>query len=268
MSDIQTINLDNISLIELGKAITNHGFFKLVGNDITEINKSRHLIEGEVKKLLTLDHTILEKYIDKVNLIGYTNLENLNQSQKSWIYRPEGKFPIPMPHTENFWIEYNKIASKLINPILFSIGIDIETDYDKLYKNLALCLYPPSEKVGLNEHTDFGLITLLMTNAPGLEIYNELNNQWFSPKISEDSIIVNIGDWMRLMAKQNGKIISAGKHRVTTVDKEKISLVLFSDAPLSDKIKLDDGKEITYDEFLKIKFNENYNGEYKDLFNS
>ncbi|WDD97208.1 isopenicillin N synthase family dioxygenase [Thalassomonas actiniarum] len=83
--------------------------------------------------------------------------------------------------------------------------------------NLVLAHYPVLENaprqamLGCGEHTDYGLITLLLHDGnPGLQVKTR-QGQWLSADASADDLIVNVGDMMEFIS--GGKYIS-NPHRV------------------------------------------------------
>lgn len=97
--------------------------------------------------------------------------------------------------------------------------------------NLVLANYPvPTQRpsdgvVGCGEHTDYGLITLLVHDGvPGLEIRHR-NGTWLAAESAPDQIIVNVGDMMQFIT--GGRYIS-NPHRVRVMwDKPRVSVPFF-----------------------------------------
>ena len=80
------------------------------------------------------------------------------------------------------------------------------------------------EHVGLGSHTDFGLITLLWQDHPGLQILSP-GGDWIKVNPIPDTLICNLGDLMSLMT--NGTFVS-DVHRARIVSRyERVSIPFF-----------------------------------------
>ncbi|GLA85276.1 hypothetical protein AtubIFM56815_009512 [Aspergillus tubingensis] len=63
----------------------------------------------------------------------------------------------------------------------------------------------------LSEHTDWGSLTLLFTESPGLEV-RDPNNQWHDVPVVPGGVIINIGDALSLWT---GKQLKSTMHRIS-----------------------------------------------------
>ena len=92
--------------------------------------------------------------------------------------------------------------------------------------------YPPStadthdSELGVGEHTDYGLLTLLRQDEiGGLEVWH--HNRWLPAPPVPDSFVCNVGDMLERLT--SGRYVSA-LHRVRNVSKrDRISMPLFLD---------------------------------------
>jgi isopenicillin N synthase-like dioxygenase len=105
-----------------------------------------------------------------------------------------------------------------------------ETSLDRPMATLRLLRYPPpsgTEKVGAGEHTDYGNLTLLLTDdAGGLEVRTR-EGKWLAAGYEPGTFVVNIGDC--LMRWTNDVYVST-PHRVThTAPRERLSIAFFLD---------------------------------------
>lgn len=71
-------------------------------------------------------------------------------------------------------------------------------------------------------HTDYGCLTILLANNPGLQVLSK-NNVWFDAPVIENAYICNIGDMLQYWSRDS---YVATKHRVLT-DIPRISLPFF-----------------------------------------
>ncbi|KAL3493327.1 hypothetical protein BJX62DRAFT_223980 [Aspergillus germanicus] len=98
----------------------------------------------------------------------------------------------------------------------------------KLIKYPKMTVQPDSSVVPrLSEHTDWGSLTLLFTQSPGLEV-RDPNNQWHEIPVIPGGIIVNIGDALSLWT---GKQLKSTMHRISwekvPVDRDRYSVPYF-----------------------------------------
>lgn len=70
---------------------------------------------------------------------------------------------------------------------------------------------PETLDVGQNAHTDPGSLTLLISSAPGLQVFNSRENQWQFIEPRPNHYIMNVGDCLRFLSE--GKL-SSSLHRV------------------------------------------------------
>jgi hypothetical protein len=82
---------------------------------------------------------------------------------------------------------------------------------------LRLIRYPAMDKADnslprLSEHTDWGTMTLLFTESPGLEVRPPNDGPWVMAPVIEDAVIVNIADGLSLWS---GKTLKSTKHRLS-----------------------------------------------------
>ncbi|MFZ2100434.1 MAG: 2-oxoglutarate and iron-dependent oxygenase domain-containing protein [Oricola sp.] len=120
----------------------------------------------------------------------------------------------------------------------FATDLGIETDFfeDKLNRPLAtlrLLHYPPRPaemdegQLGAGEHTDYGCVTLLMTdNAGGLEVRTR-DGQWLAAPHIEGAYVCNIGDC--LMRWTNDIYVSTPHRVVNPAGRERYSVAFFLD---------------------------------------
>lgn len=71
-------------------------------------------------------------------------------------------------------------------------------------------------------HTDYGCLTILLANSPGLQVLSR-NGVWFNAPVIPNAYICNIGDMLQYWTKD---LYVATKHRVLT-DSPRISLPFF-----------------------------------------
>jgi isopenicillin N synthase-like dioxygenase len=119
----------------------------------------------------------------------------------------------------------------------FARDLKLDDDYfsamlDQPMATLRLLHYPTPEKppakgqIGAGEHTDYGNVTLLLTDGvAGLEVRTR-DNQWIKAPALEHGFICNIGDC--LMRWTNDVYVST-PHRVQLPSAERYSIAFFLD---------------------------------------
>ena len=153
-----------------------------------------------------------------------------------WEPRGGGQLPARIPllgpnqwpnHDDEFRTTLNAyydavmaVAMRLLECISHAIlpGSDLFSEmFETPLTNLVLAHYPilegaPDHAVlGCGEHTDYGLITLLLHDGvPGLQVQAR-NGDWLDAESAQDDLIVNIGDMLEFMT--GGRYVS-NKHRV------------------------------------------------------
>lgn len=102
---------------------------------------------------------------------------------------------------------------------------------------------PTLQKKGLSSHKDDGLVTILRTVSPGLEI-NRLD-KWERVKINTDYFIINFGLTMEILTRHSALPVAAIMHRVSQQDTDRWSWGHFS----SSKCTLNDEDAGIYEFF-------------------
>jgi isopenicillin N synthase-like dioxygenase len=96
--------------------------------------------------------------------------------------------------------EMKKLAQMLLGLISESLGLpcsSIEEAVGEIYQNITVSYYPPCPQpeltLGLQSHSDFGAITLLIQDdVEGLQLYKDA--QWLTVPPISDAILILIAD--------------------------------------------------------------------------
>jgi len=119
----------------------------------------------------------------------------------------------------------------------FSVALDRENSffvshYTRPMSRGQLIHYPPlrsdapDDQFSVAAHSDFGCITLLLQELPGLEALNR-HGEWMPVPPKPDTLVVNIGDLLQRWT--NGALIST-QHRVrNTNNEDRYSVAIFHD---------------------------------------
>lgn len=122
----------------------------------------------------------------------------------------------------------------------FAVKLGLEKSYFSSYHQhqdpgnvLKFIKYPRFDEkpVGvprLSEHTDWGSITFVSTDRPGLEV-RDPSNQWYQIPTVPGGLVVNIGDALSLWSK---KSLKSTMHRISwenlDTTEDRLSIVYFT----------------------------------------
>ncbi|KAL8152093.1 hypothetical protein V2J09_021901 [Rumex salicifolius] len=125
------------------------------------------------------------------------------------------------------------LACKLLDLISESLGAEsscIEKAAGEFYQNITVSYYPPCPQpeltLGLQSHSDFGAITLLIQDdVGGLEVLKD--GEWVTVKPFSDAIVVLLSDQTEVIT--NGAYRSAVHRAVTNANRARLSVATFHD---------------------------------------
>lgn len=117
----------------------------------------------------------------------------------------------------------------------------------------------------LSEHTDWGSLTFVFTETPGLEI-RDPSNQWYDIPVIPGGVVVNIGDALSLWSN---KSLKSTMHRISwknlDIKQDRLSVVYFvhpnNDTNLTNEKEVSTGStlpSITYEEYREIRMGLTY----------
>lgn len=139
---------------------------------------------------------------------------------------------------ERFKLQCNELTLKILS--CFAVCMRLPRDFLaeshqqvlpgntlKLIKYPKLATQPVSEIPRLSEHTDWGSLTLLFTESPGLEL-RDPSNQWHDVPLVPGGVVVNIGDALSLWTN---KELKSTMHRISwknlPIDRDRYSIPYF-----------------------------------------
>ncbi len=132
--------------------------------------------------------------------------------------------------------EVTAVGQMLLRGIAAGLGLAPDYFLDRYTSDPTVLFrifnYPPStlgadeNELGVGEHTDYGLLTLLQQDeVGGLQVWHR--DQWLPAPPLPDSLVCNIGDMLERLTA--GRYVSA-LHRVRNVStRDRISMPLFLD---------------------------------------
>lgn len=194
----------------------------------------------------TLDPTIQSKGDTKEGFyIG------VNVPEDSEHYNPaklRGPQPWPSPDTcgddfdcyafrtvmEQYFKEASNAAFRLVQLLALAIGVDehyFDDDFQDPMAVIRLLHYakeqshPEDGIYACGAHTDYGMITLLLTDEnPGLQIYTK-SGKWIDVPPRQDMFVCNLGD---MLERWTNGLFRSTRHRVLTcAKKERYSIPFF-----------------------------------------
>lgn len=148
-----------------------------------------------------------------------------------------------LPEMRSLYITYNDAMKDLGNRMMRILSLaldlpegcieDIVTEHDPIILPRLVHYFPREnddsangDSWGIGEHSDYGLWTMVLTNAPGLEFQHPQTKTWHAAPFIENSIIMNVGDVLdRLTA---GRFVSP-YHRVRSLSSDRLGLPFFYD---------------------------------------
>ncbi|KAJ4847164.1 hypothetical protein Tsubulata_009135 [Turnera subulata] len=133
--------------------------------------------------------------------------------------------------------EMGELARRLMGLISESVGMGISRIEDavggEIYQNVTVSYYPPCPQpdltLGLQSHSDMGLITLLIQDddVEGLQLFKD--NQWVTLHPLPHAILVLLSDQIEIIT--NGKYRSAQHRAITNSHRPRLSVATFHDPP-------------------------------------
>ncbi|KAL6137138.1 hypothetical protein ACLB2K_062433 [Fragaria x ananassa] len=126
------------------------------------------------------------------------------------------------------------LARELLGLISESLGLKtqrLEEAVGEFYQNITISYYPPCPQpeltLGLQAHSDFGAITLLVQDeVGGLEVLKD--NEWVPvTPLGCDAIVVLLADQTEIMT--NGKYKSSVHRAITNSNRPRLSVATFHD---------------------------------------
>lgn len=160
--------------------------------------------------------------------------------------------PSILPLVEEY-MEACRIACIHVMHAITTTGLMGDIDLADPVYMLKLLKYPKNG--GTDAHTDYGLITMLLTGDSGLQIY--YGGHWQAVPVVPDSFVINVGD---LLAMWTCDAIKSTIHRVQYVSnsKPRYSIPFFLHPRRGTHIHCRDGTKIDSYDYLLSRFDLTY----------
>jgi len=133
----------------------------------------------------------------------------------------------------NCWQAISDIGDTILEALALAAGVDrnffTENCDTRELSTMRLLNYPANDvpasddNVGIAAHTDFECITLLVQNAPGLELRTR-TGKWFDAPSDTGQIVVLLGD---MIERWTNGLFQATGHRVRNSNENRMSIVMF-----------------------------------------
>ena len=241
------INNDELTLIALSEALTNHGFFVITDHQIPHSLFNQAYEFSEKFFNLPIKNKQSYSFREFAGARGYTPFgketalgETVPDLKEFWHHGPiiDKTFDnrimknIHVNEIKDFnevfdelFAEMNTLGSKLLSSISLTLDLPINFFDESTKKGnslLRLIHYPPSNNQNMfraREHADINLITLLIgANEPGLEVKDK-SGAWIPVSSSYEDIVCNIGDMMQLITDNR---LKSTPHRVVKYKTDEI----------------------------------------------
>lgn len=279
------INIDKFDKEEMEKILKEYGTFELVGSSIEKLNADAINALEKTREILMLPIENLER-VKQVGFHGFQNVrQETLEKQKAKIALEEDISNFPIRNQIAFHFKPYKEALLAPSESRIPLGIDaLQVNIDaykkyyndgmkvlhRLYKEIADNFIPKTNvsdlendtqsvlttrryfkgtegETGIPEHSDYGLLTLVVSDQPGLEVKHCEN--WLSAECTPKlRFYVNVGDW--LLFQTGRKDFTAGIHRVPHIDEERFSMALFLNPPYTEEQETPKGGKVPFQKFL------------------
>jgi len=229
---------------EIANVLNGVGFFYIKNHGISEADIDRIFKASESAFFLPHEEKmkISSKLSTDVIKRGYVNMEDdvtyqnsgLHEAYTFCVTRPENNM---WPESDLLDKEFRTVVESFTGKIhelgttilrALSVYAGVEEDYiDKigLSGGLRMNGYPPkTPNVGFKIHTDYGWLTLLVQNIPGLQVLSQ-DRKWIDVPVIPGTFIVNVGDIMEIFT--NGHFKATAHRVVICEDGYRISIPYF-----------------------------------------
>uniref|UniRef100_A0A0E0G747 Fe2OG dioxygenase domain-containing protein n=1 Tax=Oryza nivara TaxID=4536 RepID=A0A0E0G747_ORYNI len=160
--------------------------------------------------------------------------------QQPPIYR-QAVSSLKKEYMAKYAVEVRVVALKLMEAILEGLGIGKEYMHEKFEEGLQLLsvnCYPKVSQsdtsIGLAAHSDYGLLTILLTSCQGLEVVDRSSNSWKVVQQLPHALHVHVGDHMEVLS--NGRIKTVVHRAVLNPQEARISLASIHGFALHEKV--------------------------------
>jgi len=142
---------------------------------------------------------------------GHSPPYTVGMGENHWPTKP----PTFRSTSETYIAAMLLLANEVLRAIAMGLGIDEEiflSRTNEAFWNLRVIAYESADGSGMGQHTDFGILTFLMSNAvrDSLQVLDK-SGEWIPADPKEGCFLVNIGD---MLAEWTGGVYRSTMHRV------------------------------------------------------
>ncbi|XP_047075402.1 jasmonate-induced oxygenase 4-like [Lolium rigidum] len=237
---------------KLRSALQNWGLFLAIGHGIESALLDEMM--AVTREFFKLPLQEKQKYTNLVGskkeyqLEGYGGDMVLSETQVlDWcdrfylVVEPESRriydlWPTQPPSFRDILHRYAKRCRELADGVLLEVGKVVglrEERYmadmvdEKAVTYVRLNLYPrcprPDKVLGFKAHSDGNMLTVLLTNAVGLQVLRD--GEWYDVPVVPGALVVNIGDTVEVVS--NGLLKSPVHKVVANSERERVSVGAF-----------------------------------------
>nr|AEV41047.1 putative flavonol synthase/flavanone 3-hydroxylase [Oryza minuta] len=225
--------------------VTNHGISQSVMDGAIEAASEFFKLPNEIKKEYASDDIRQPVRYDTSSKDGISMsrafLKHYAHPLCDWLQYWPQQPPIYREYMAKYAVEVRVVALKLMEAILEGLGIGKEYMHEKFEEGLQLLsvnCYPKVSQsdtaIGLAAHSDYGLLTILLTSCPGLEVADRSRNSWKVVQQLPHALHVHIGDHMEVLS--NGQIKTVVHRAVLNPKEARISIASIHGFELHEKV--------------------------------
>ncbi|OMO52248.1 Oxoglutarate/iron-dependent dioxygenase [Corchorus olitorius] len=227
----------SMTIKELGDICRHGGFFQLILDEALSMASGFFNLPTEKKMKLSSNDvykpvrygTSLKDGVDKVQF-WRVFLKHYAYPLDAWIDSwPENP------------LDYRKLALELMRKITESLGLGPNYLGEKMEDGMqvmAVNCYPPCPEpdiaLGLPPHSDYTCLTIVLQNAPGLEILDTNDAQWKIVPHHRGVLQVQIGDHFEVLS--NGLCKSVVHRAILNSERTRISIASLHSLGIDDKV--------------------------------
>ncbi|XP_068323291.1 hyoscyamine 6-dioxygenase-like [Pyrus communis] len=225
--------------------VINHGVSKKLIDDTMNVSKDFHAMPRKDKETESSKdpsgrckfYTSSENYAnEEVHYWRDALVHPADSSENYMQYLPE-KPTRYRQVVKAFMEEFRKLGSVILEMLAEGLGLNKDFFNGGLTENPTLMFnhYPlcpdPSLTLGLKAHRDASLISILLQDSEGLQVFKDGN--WFGVEPISDAFVVNIGYAMQMISNSKFK---GAEHRVVTNSRDARTTVAYFVYPTNETI--------------------------------
>ncbi|KAG8043849.1 hypothetical protein GUJ93_ZPchr0458g22864 [Zizania palustris] len=225
--------------------VINHGISQSVMDDAIEAATDFFNLPSETKEEYASDDLQQPVRYDTSSKDGISMsrafLKHYAHPLCDWLQYWPQQPPIYREYMAKYAVEVRGVALKLMEAILEGLGLDTEymhVKFDEGLQLLSVNCYPKVSEgdttIGLAAHSDYGLLTILLTSCRGLEVVDRSSNSWKVVQKLPHALHVHIGDHMEVLS--NGRIKTVVHRAVLNPREERISIASIHGFALHEKV--------------------------------